>query len=131
MGWRESVRIAALHEVARVQGIESAAQTCVSTLARNSKECGIVMPRPFAVLRLTINCNFVGCSMGKWPGRLPCSAARLQEVRGTRTGFMCADAVAAIAFARRGANRQTSAPLLHPILTLFSAPFMPASQQPP
>jgi hypothetical protein len=69
--------------------------------------------------------------MGKSPGRLPCSAARLQEVRGTRTGFMCADAVAAIAFARRGANRQTSAPLLHPILTLFSAPFMPASQQPP
>ena len=50
-----------------------------------------------------------GSSMGKSPGRLPCSAARLQEVRGTRTGFMCADAVAAIAFARRGANRQTSA----------------------
>ena len=62
MEWRESVRIAALHEVARVQGIESAAQTCVSTLARNSRECGIVMPRPFAVLRLTINCNFVGSS---------------------------------------------------------------------
>jgi len=71
MEWRESVRIAALHEVARVQGIESAAQTCVSTLARNSRECGIVMPKPFAVLRLTINCNFVGSSMGKSPGRAP------------------------------------------------------------
>ena len=43
----------------------------ITSSARCSRDCGIVMPRPLAVLTLTISWNFVGCSIGKSPGRAP------------------------------------------------------------
>jgi hypothetical protein len=39
--------------------------------ARASSDGGIVRPSAFAVLRLTISSNFVGCSIGRSPGCAP------------------------------------------------------------
>src|SRR5436190_1802758 len=39
--------------------------------ARRSRESGIVRPSAWAVLRLTTNSNFVGCSTGRSPGLAP------------------------------------------------------------
>src|SRR5262249_60191825 len=39
--------------------------------ARSSRDGGIVKPRAFAVLRLMITSNFVGCSMGRSAGLAP------------------------------------------------------------
>jgi hypothetical protein len=39
--------------------------------ARYSKDCGIVRPICFAVLRLITNSNFVGCSTGRSAGLAP------------------------------------------------------------
>jgi hypothetical protein len=43
----------------------------MSSSARASTEGGIVRPRTFAVFRLTINSNLVGCSTGRSPGLAP------------------------------------------------------------
>jgi hypothetical protein len=40
--------------------------------ARSKNVSGIVRPMAFAVLRLMASSNFVGCSMGKSLGCLPC-----------------------------------------------------------
>ena len=39
--------------------------------ARYSKDCGIVTPMCFAVFRLNISSNFVGCSTGSSAGLAP------------------------------------------------------------
>jgi hypothetical protein len=45
----------------------------ITSSARNSKDCGIVVPIAFAALRLTVSWNFVGRSIGRSPGRAPCT----------------------------------------------------------
>jgi hypothetical protein len=44
---------------------------CITLSARNSSACGIVRPSAFAVLRLLVNANLVGCSIGRSPGLAP------------------------------------------------------------
>src|SRR5206468_10963868 len=43
----------------------------ITSSARSSSDCGIVRPSVFAVLRLMMSSNFVGCSMGRSPGFAP------------------------------------------------------------
>ena len=43
----------------------------ITSFARSSSDCGMVMPSAFAVLRLTTNSNFVGCSTGISAGFAP------------------------------------------------------------
>src|SRR5690349_2866135 len=43
----------------------------ITSSARTRIDSGIVMPRALAVFRLTINSNFVGCSIGRSAGLAP------------------------------------------------------------
>src|SRR2546428_1821236 len=43
----------------------------ISWSARNSKDCGIMSPSDFTVLRLITNSNLVGCSTGRSAGCAP------------------------------------------------------------
>jgi hypothetical protein len=43
----------------------------ISSSARNSSDSGIMRPIAFAVLKLTINSNLVGCSIGRSEGLAP------------------------------------------------------------
>ena len=43
----------------------------ITSSACSSIDCGIVIPSALAVLRLTTNSNFVGCSIGRSPGLAP------------------------------------------------------------
>ena len=49
----------------------SSTRYSITWSARLSSDCGIVSPRVFAVLRLMINSNFVGCSTGSSLGFAP------------------------------------------------------------
>jgi hypothetical protein len=65
------------HEVRKVPKTDSCAATNIAlhsstTSARNKNESGILRPMAFAVLRLIVSSNFVGCSMGMSFGCLPC-----------------------------------------------------------
>ena len=51
--------------------LSRASDHSITSSARRSSDCGIVSPSIFAVLRLTTNSNFVGCSMGRSPGFAP------------------------------------------------------------
>jgi len=43
----------------------------ITSSALTRIDCGIVMPRAFAVFRLTTTSNLVGCSIGRLPGLAP------------------------------------------------------------
>src|SRR5712691_3578279 len=43
----------------------------ITSSARISRDCGIVIPRALAVLRLMTSSNFVGCSTGRSAGLAP------------------------------------------------------------
>jgi hypothetical protein len=43
----------------------------ITSSARSTNECGMVMPSAFAVFRLMTNSNLVGCSMGNSAGIAP------------------------------------------------------------
>src|SRR5499433_3484182 len=43
----------------------------ITLSARYSTVCGIVRPRIFAVFKLMINSNFIGCSTGRSAGLVP------------------------------------------------------------
>jgi hypothetical protein len=49
----------------------SSAYHSITLSARSRIDCGIVMPRAFAVLTLTASSNLVDCSIGKSPGLAP------------------------------------------------------------